>query len=100
MPVMQVEGVPRWFTYARHVWLRRRCLKVGRHVTDIACSRCGWCAPWNIAIVGRESGNVTVLSFLEFHSYDDAATWCVQMNTAHAETAGGDLTYYEPRVRR
>lgn len=45
MSVRYVQGVPRWFTYLRHVIWRRRCRRtghVGRPVQGGVCVHCGY----------------------------------------------------------
>lgn len=38
-----------------------------------------WRKPWSVALVGIESGNMSMpLSFIRFKTYEDAAVWVLQ----------------------
>lgn len=52
-----------------------------------------WRKRWTVAIVGQESGSVTLLSFVTFRSQAKGAAWVAQAN----ERSPSDLTRYELR---
>lgn len=49
---------------------------------------------WTIVIVGRESGNRTQLTFLQYRRHAKALAFCIRMNDAY-DSDGGSSIYYE-----
>lgn len=54
-----------------------------------------WRKQWTIAIVGQESGNVSLLPFLRFRTREQAERWIAEQSREYTE--GSPLTAYEPR---
>lgn len=48
---------------------------------------------WSIVIVGQESGNVTTVDFMRFHTRAEAQKWCDDSNADD-----GTLTRFEPHL--
>jgi hypothetical protein len=67
---------------------------IWRLVVENAWGR--WPLPYRyqVVIVGRESGNRSPLSFVQFRSLQAAMAWCIAQNE-RANSTGGNLTYYE-----